>query len=157
MAHDAGGHAPPRDDEGGDDGAPTDVTAGRADTDDDITRTDDAPDASDDAGGGSGDDDVGAAPSTPTSGPRPPSNPGAVGEATWDPEECHVPIIEVPSAASEAMQWTLAWEYCETVEAHGCLDQALDGWYALADCSDEERLYACLQMVLESHDQSTCA
>jgi hypothetical protein len=49
------------------------------------------------------------------------------------------------------MQWTLAREYCETIEAHGCLGAATEGWYTLDNCSDEERIGACLHLVLEIH------
>lgn len=94
------------------------------------------------------------APSAPTLGPPPLRDPDAVREATWDSEQCHVPTIEAPSDASGEMSWTLAQEYCETIEAHGCLEDVTEGWHTLDNCSDEERIGSCLHLVLEIHNAS---
>lgn len=130
--------------------ARVDASDGSA-VDDDSATDDDSRAMDDDA-----EDDTEATPSTPTSGP-PPSDPRDVGEATWDPEACHVPTVEVPSDPSGEVQWTLAREYCEVVEARGCLDDAAYGWHALENCSNEERLGACLHMVLEIHHANIAA
>jgi hypothetical protein len=123
--------------------------------DDGSALTDDESSSDDDSEIGSADDSPGETPST--SGSPSPSDPRGVGEATWDPEACHVPTVEVPSDPNEEMQWTLAREYCATIEDRGCLDEAAYGWYALEDCSGEERLSACLHMVLDIHHSGIAA
>jgi hypothetical protein len=52
------------------------------------------------------------------------------------------------------MQWTLAREYCAAIEEHGCLDDVTVVWYSLDGCSDEERLDACLHLVLDVHSDN---
>lgn len=126
------------------------------------TPNDDGPrrdDARADGGKGKGAggrtiDDSEPAPTAPTSGSPPATDRAGVGEATWDPEACHVPSLEPPADPSGEMRWALAREYCETIEAQGCLGSAIQFWYAVDDCSDEELLRACQYLVLEVHSSS---
>jgi hypothetical protein len=165
VARDAGDAAPrndgARDDDaranGGGSGGPggsaldddTDDDSGPAADDD---RSDDDSHSDDDAEPTPVDDGPRVAPSTPPVGPPPPTAPGVVGEVTWDPEDCHVPTLEATSDPIVQMQRALAREYCETIDEHGCLERELVETHTLDNCSDEERIGACLHIALEIHN-----
>jgi hypothetical protein len=129
-----------------DDPGPDDEKSDDEKSDNDDSRSDD------DSEVAPADDDLLVEPSPPPEPPPPADR--DVGDVTWDAEECHVPAIEPPTDAIAEMQWTLAREYCETIEEHGCLESALYGWHALDNCSEEERIGACLHLVLEIHHGS---
>lgn len=99
------------------------------------------------SGGGSAGTPEPTAPSAPAGAMRPP-DPEQV--TTWDPEECHVPTVAEPSDPVLHELWTLARDYCLSIEEQGCLLVATSSRESLQACSVAEQVDACITEVLQS-------
>lgn len=85
---------------------------------------------------------------------------GRVGQAggtvTWDPLECHVKPVPEPSDATAAAEWALARKYCTALAKQpDCFKSGAA--FAIAGCTSEQSLEACVAQVLWFHARTVPA